>query len=161
MGYRYFGKEAPGIFTLFKQVNLITYSDDQISVKSPFLPLNLDEFYLSDQLKIISDRKIIHLGRKDKIFKYIGKRISLVTVERKLDLFFSGKPKKLFFINEQDNKKGGRLLVFIESDQKMKDLSQEIKAEFIGLPTPQITIMEKFPLNSLGKVTLTSLQERI
>jgi acyl carrier protein len=161
MGYRYFGEDAPGIFTLFKRVNLTTYSEDKISVKSPFLPLHLDEFCLSDQLKVIGDRKVMHLGRKDKIFKYKGKRISLVTVEKKLDLFFRGKPKKLFFINEENNKKGGRLLVFIESDQKLKDLSHQIKAEFIGLPTPQITIMEAFPLNSLGKVTLTSLQEHI
>jgi acyl carrier protein len=159
LGYRYFGQDASGFFTLFKRVNLTAYSKNNISVKSPFLPLNLDEFYLSDQIEIISDRKIMHLGRKDKIFKYKGKRISLVTMERKLDLFFSGKSKKLFFINEQDNKKGGRLLVFIESDQKIKVSSHEIKAEFVGFPTPKITIMEKFPLNSLGKVTLSSLQE--
>lgn len=127
-------------------------------LRSPFLVANCEEFELKDKLIFSNENQFTHGGRADQIFKYAGKRYSLQSIEKILQERFAGLRHRVFFIEDNNNNKGGELVAFVEGLSCIPTL-QDIRSWFKDLPTPQVHFLAQFPENELGKITLSALQE--
>ncbi|MEQ3529430.1 AMP-binding protein [Pseudoalteromonas sp. XMcav11-Q] len=157
IGYRPLGNNETH-FTKFTAVDIYQNAERKTMLRSPFLVANCEEFELKDKLIFSNENQFTHGGRADQIFKYAGKRYSLQSIEKILQERFAGLRHRVFFIEDNNNNKGGELVAFVEGLSCIPTL-QDIRSWFKDLPTPQVHFLAQFPENELGKITLSALQE--
>ncbi|MEJ6474892.1 AMP-binding protein [Pseudoalteromonas piscicida] len=146
------------LFTKFSVVDIYQNAEHKTMLNSPFLVANCAAFELKDKLIFTNENQFKHAGRADQIFKYAGKRYSLQSIEKVLQERFAGLRHRVFFIEDNNNNKGGELVAFVEGLSCIPTL-QDIRSWFKDLPTPQVHFLAQFPENELGKITLSALQE--
>ncbi|MBQ4849254.1 AMP-binding protein [Pseudoalteromonas sp. MMG012] len=160
LGYRTL-KTTSRYFTRFNVVNFKLADNGQYQITSPFLASGLTTFSLQDKLNFIDENTFEHLGRLDKIFKYAGKRVSIKAVEDVLSHVFSDLNNKVYFIEDTRNIKGGELVAFVESPKLSLTDFADFQHHFVDLPIPKINFIKSFPINDMGKTTLSALKEMI
>ncbi|KXO12885.1 Acyl-CoA synthetase, AMP-(fatty) acid ligase [Moritella sp. JT01] len=160
IGYRIIGDSDVSTYKLFSSVELILLDENQVKICSPFLPYQVTHLILNDDLLLLPDDYIKHLGRKDSVFKYKGKRYSLCMFKEKLEQLFGENRVCVFFIEQESDNRGGKLVSFVERRGNRDELSYGIRELFHGLPIPKIEFMDEFPRNDMGKITLDGLLER-
>ena len=125
---------------------------------------NSDWIELSDQFLIDSNGALKHLGRKDSVFKYAGKRFSLNECEALFKSLLFGADVRCFFIDDENSPKGGKLIAFV-SLNGIEVTARELRSSFVaalskitGNPIPQeIFFLEKFKEDPMGKITFETL----
>ncbi len=159
IGFRTLGQHRE-YFTKFSDVEISTEGDNLV-LRSPFLVSDQHEFLLKDKLVFINENQFTHGGRADQIFKYAGKRYSLQSIEQVLSENLNGLKNKVFFIEDSTHSKGGELIAFVEQKASKTTDAADIRAWFNQLPVPKVHFLPEFPVNELGKTTLSALKECI
>ncbi|AZZ96244.1 hypothetical protein [Pseudoalteromonas sp. R3] len=159
IGFRAIAQDSIATFTLFSEVQLRLDDEGTAILRSPYLLSDHSEFVMMDRIALLGDGRIRHLGRKDKVFKYKGKRLSLEEAKQRLQVFFGTAPLKLFFVEDDNDKRGGQLLAFVETQSQQPPCEQALRDAFRDYPVPNIALLPSFPLNQMGKTTLSSLLE--
>ena len=158
-GFREIGVHAEKTFQLFSSCKIIL-ENGYYKLSSPYTFNSFELFELEDKLELINENTFIHEGRKDKIFKYGGKRFSLREVEINMKKYFDC-DVKCFFEEDEALAKGGNLIAFIECaqvDSKNLFILQKKYSKENSTPFPNSTyFIEKFLANAMGKVTLNEL----
>lgn len=108
----------------------------------------------------------LHLGRADRIFKYSGKRFSLSEVETRLVELSGATRCVCSFREDLAHPKGGVLVAFLERPRDVAELRRKWHAQGASLqgvaPFPQeLHVLESFPVDALGKVTLHALSREV
>lgn len=160
IAYRMMGQDHIQTYQLLPTVSLQP-SDGEHLIYSDFLPLGVECAPLDDKIEILANNKILHLGRKDSVFKFKGKRYSLKAIEDKLSQLFLGHALRVYFIEQADNVRGGELIAFVAKESSHFDITDEVRALFQDLPIPKIEFIDELPTNAMGKVTLQGLQEKV
>ncbi|AOT08868.1 AMP-binding protein [Pseudoalteromonas luteoviolacea] len=160
IAYRMIGQDNIQTYQLLPTVSLQP-SDDGHLIYSDFLPLGVECAPLDDKIELLANNKILHLGRKDNVFKFKGKRYSLKAIEDKLSQLFSGHDLRVYFIDQAHNVRGGELIAFVAKASSHFDITDEVRALFQDLPIPKIEFIDELPTNAMGKVTLQGLQEKV
>ncbi|MDK1286965.1 hypothetical protein [Pseudoalteromonas umbrosa] len=160
IAYRMIGQDHLRTYQLLPTVRLHP-SDGEHLIYSDFLPLGVESAPLDDKVEILANNKILHLGRKDSVFKFKGKRYSLKEIEDKLFQLFAGHALRVYFIEQEHNVRGGELIAFVVKELSHFDITSEVRAIFQDLPIPKIEFIDELPTNAMGKVTLQGLQEKV
>lgn len=160
IGYRFLGSHSN--YQLFPDIILHEEKNDRY-LESPFI-FGAEKFKLEDEIEIISKKEIRHLGRKDRIFKYSGKRYSLSSIEKNIQFLLNCEELVLcYFIESDSHPKGGILYAFLETTRKIdkKILKKKYLNSFI-FPFPEkIVTHSRFPKTKLGKVSLEQLLKEV
>lgn len=147
-------------FSLFPGVKVIQNSSGTY-LQSDFVP-QAESIQLDDRIEMKDTDKIIHLGRRDRVFKYAGKRWSLLQLEETLCHIPS--IQKCICCFEADDRiaQGGMIVAWIEQSQPRLSTSQ-IKQEYRSMtlmPCPdEIYSFVEFPVDERGKTSLQLLQK--
>ncbi|KZN49814.1 AMP-binding protein [Pseudoalteromonas luteoviolacea] len=160
IAYRMIGQDHIQTYQLLPTVRLQPSGGEHL-IYSDFLPLGVECAPLDDKIEILANNRILHLGRKDSVFKFKGKRYSLKAIEDKLSQVFSGHALRVYFIEQADNVRGGELIAFVAKGSSHFDITDEVRALFQDLPIPKIEFIDELPTNAMGKVTLQGLQEKV
>lgn len=133
--------------------------EDLVRLRSPFLFPEGRGLELDDRIAMHSDGSFTHHGRRDRVFKYAGRRHATGEIEEALRLLCAGAATRAFFLEDAGHAKGGRLIAFVATDEpvSLRALRSEWLARF-PLPFPhEIRFVPQFPHDSMGKVTLETL----
>lgn len=99
-------------FKFFPGVEILKV-DDNVYVKSPYITGKDGLCELADQLKMHTNDEFSYEGRKDRIFKYGGKRYALSEIEKNLSSLLKGHPVRCLFA-EDKTPKGGKICCEVE-----------------------------------------------
>ncbi|ESP92177.1 MULTISPECIES: AMP-binding protein [Pseudoalteromonas] len=160
IAYRMMGLDDIQTYRLLPTVKLMPNGEEHI-IYSDFLPYGIESAPLDDKIEVLPNNQIRHLGRKDNVFKFKGKRYSLKAIEEKLSQLFAGHALRVYFIEQENNVRGGELIAFVEKVAAQFETTEEIRALFQDLPIPKIEFIDELPTNAMGKVTLQGLQEKV
>jgi acyl-coenzyme A synthetase/AMP-(fatty) acid ligase len=165
IGYTVFdGMKSQAGINLFKEAHL-EIEDDGWTLRSPFLASGHHSITLDDEFIRTPEGRLIHTGRRDRIFKIAGKRYSLQSVEEAFKRFEGVTDARCFFISRDTVPKGGLLLAFlVGAAEACRAITREIwfKNRLVpaDLPFPdRISYLDQWPTNSMGKVTIQDLAQ--
>jgi acyl-coenzyme A synthetase/AMP-(fatty) acid ligase len=147
-------------FHLFDGVTLFEEQGNWF-LRSPHLyPPEAAPWSLGDTFELRSNRTFLHKGRKDNIFKYCGKRLSITELEEALRRHAPACQVRCFFREDSTLPKGGILYAFVIGKPQLdaRSLTRSSFASASDLPFPdRIFFLESVPVNSMGKTTLKDL----
>lgn len=168
LGYRYAGKNEPS-YRPFAGVHL-TVSETGVSVVSPHLP-NHEPISIADNIALQSDGTFVHHGRRDRIIKVGGTRVSLTEIERAATHVFGGAktialaqsrkgPAQASAVQREGSTDGQlrdwEIWLVIEREQPLSviEVRQKLAPELHPLALPRrVRVVSKFPVDDRGKVT--------
>ena len=141
-------------------------SQKTLSVKSPFCEIQNAWYKTGDKADILNENTFTHLGRKDRIVKVSGKRLSLDEMEKKINDSELIEECKIIVVTEksQTARESTAAIIKLSSQGKetlqnigRRQLAQLIKGELKSFYTPVLIprfwrYVEDFPKNSQGKL---------
>ena len=151
-------------YEMFPGVGIAAGDDDTSLLMSPYATPPGVEVKLADQLQTIGDRHFKFLGRNDRIFKYSGKRYSLIEVENSLRALLPGRTLVCFFKVNSEAVKGGEVICFLEGEPvDWFDLrSQHAERFTVPFPSRVHAVTSLISTNhQMGKVTLAELERAV
>lgn len=154
-------------FTPFPEVT-ITHAAEGASAHSPYIYPD-GRWLLQDRLAAEPGGKFRVLGRRDRVFKYGGKRYSLAAVAARLAAAAGLEPAQVVcdFEEGADRAKGGRLWAYLEMGSETSEQASlvELRTRFLALGEPPLPFPDKLvalaelPRTALGKVSLAELRK--
>lgn len=120
-------------------------------IKSPYLKQS--SLRLEDDLEpLIPGSVFLYHGRKDRIYKYCGKRYSLDEQETILRKLLPGRKVHCAFKEEPDRIKGGILVAMSEGPEESVSCLRYEWKQICTLPFPEeLRFFSKIPIDSMGK----------
>lgn len=152
-------------------VKISTNKDQTLLINSPFCEIQNEWYETGDKAEIISDSSFRHLGRKDRIVKVSGKRLSLDEMEQQLNNSQLVQACKVLVLNEKGNTsrestaailtlsdKGNKSLDELGRRKFAMSLKAQLKQYFPAVAIPRFwRYIDEFPRNSQGKIEIQLL----
>lgn len=154
-------REKDELWTKFKDVNLFLGEEENLCVKSPFLPHN-GPYQTADRVTLQGEHHFHLLGRTDSIVKIEGKRVCLLEIEhhlRELEFIKEAAVLLLDTFNRDElgavvvlSPKGKRALRALGKEKFVRNIRKSLSThlEIITLPRKWRFVSE-LPLNQNGK----------
>ncbi|MCM8525077.1 MAG: AMP-binding protein [Lentisphaeraceae bacterium] len=153
-------------WTVMDNVELKTNEEKTLLVKSPFCEIQNEWYETGDKADIIDSQTFKHLGRKDRIVKVSGKRLSLDEMEQRLLNSTLVEECKVLVVTEKSStarESTAAILTLTESGktelnklgrrQFAKLLKKTLQDFFTPVLLPRFwRYIEDFPKNSQGKL---------
>ena len=152
-------------WSTLKEVNIKADEEGTLFVKSPYTETANEWYETGDKVEILSDSCFKHLGRKGRIAKVSGKRLSLTEMEQKLTCSELISSCKVLVLEEQNHTQrdstaliailteiGESLLKEIGRRKFSLKLKSMLKEHYPAVVIPRYwRYIEKFPTNAQGK----------
>ena len=159
----------------WQTLNTVKIKNDKsqtLWVKSAFSEIQNEWYETSDKAEIISEKCFNHLGRKDRIAKVSGKRLSLDEMENRLKVSEYICDCKIIILEENGlSKRTSTAVIAIlsqEGKRKLEDLGRRkfstlLKTDLKDYYTPVLIprfwrYINEFPINSQGKIQTSLLK---
>ena len=150
----------------FSNVSIRVDEKKTLSIKSPFCEIQNEWYETGDKSEILSPQSFKHLGRKDRIVKVSGKRLSLNEMELQLSQSELIESCKVLVLAEkgQTNRESTALIAVLtnKGSQNLSDIGRrkfalslkaELKKLFPAVVIPRFwRYIDQFPTNSQGKI---------
>lgn len=150
----------------FSKVSIRVDEKKTLSIKSPFCEIQNEWYETGDKSEILSPEFFKHLGRKDRIVKVSGKRLSLNEMEQQLTQSRLIESCKVLVLAEkgQTSRESTALIAVLTNEglQNLSDLGRrkfalslknELKKLFPAVVIPRFwRYIDQFPTNSQGKI---------
>ncbi|MCM8542540.1 MAG: AMP-binding protein, partial [Lentisphaeraceae bacterium] len=151
---------------LFDKVQISNDENKTLSVKSPFCEIQNEWYETGDKVEILDEKTFSHLGRKDRIVKVSGKRLSLDEMESKIKNSSFVEECKIVLVSENSQtarestaaililtSKGSETLQKIGRRKFALIIKTELKNFYTAVLIPRFwRYVDSFPVNSQGKL---------
>ena len=152
-------------WTLLDKVKIKTDANSTLIIHSPFCERQNEWYETGDKAELINESEFKHLGRKDRIVKVSGKRLSLDQLESKIENSSFVQSARIITVQEgghTDRESVAAIIILSDPGRKKLEadgkrtlslaLKNELKEFFAPVLLPRFwRFIDEFPKNSQGK----------
>jgi acyl-coenzyme A synthetase/AMP-(fatty) acid ligase len=158
IGYRQVVGVGDESFKLFSDVEIFEQENMWYLNSSYLFPSELSPLALSDEFELLPQRRFLHKGRRDNVFKYCGKRMSIAEIEGAMRCAAGTAEVRCFFKEDAALPKGGLLYAFVLGAVQDVASIREKYHDLSALPFPdRLFFLKEMPSNGAGKTTFDDL----